>query len=566
MKKIFSRLLKISFFVAAFLFVIFTVLTNIGGNSSVLHQSVEQYVSEATGYVTQITKLNTMQFFPDIIIDVEGVHLKDAEQKTVLTADKFKISFSFFDVLFTQGRFRDFQIQNMSLAPGLVVPSGLKIDKLVLEDKKDKGRLSLQGRIGAENFSLLANIDIKGSPARRTFFFGDQWNFESMISDLALRGTVQNNPGADLKIEPFSFLYNKQPVLSGVLEVKRGGDHFDLKGRLQTLPKSSVILPDMVLNIAPFSLKGKIIAEKLYPEDFMPDAPVIVSLQRLIDIFDGEGVQKQKLLHPVQLDLQADQIILGAANIGNFSGALKTTQNEIEFNALSGKILGGDLGGFTHFSYSQAAQKLKTDIKIAGLKVPAGSAVPKPLSGDLKLTLDTEVPQDQKLSDYLKGRLILVGGSGEIKAKNIEKFAPDILKEFFPNLKLEDGLAFKCSIFDFDIEGHKAQSRSFFIDGQSFSFNGHGHFNLQDQSVNFLIEPISKSRSKALSIAGIFPELEVKAGASQISSSGLAKGAKRPNFSSFSLEGLELPVDHPCKSHVIESEILPPPVYNQKAP
>lgn len=574
MKKWIFRIIKISFFIAIFLFVIFTVLSRLGGNTDVLKGSIEQYLSEISGYKATVGKLNTMQFFPDIIVDIENTEFQNADAQIVMIVEKAKIAISFFDVTFATGRWRALAIENFYVAPDIWMPAPVLFKTIGLEDKADgQGRLIFNGRMGVSDFSGFAAMDVSGPPVRRLYQFGPSWNFEVLLADMALRGTVQKNPGADLKVEPLSLIKNKQPILSGWIDIERMGlEGFGLGGRLEIQPQGSVLMPDVKVNLQPFTVSGALGAEKLVYEDFISAAPLAVTSAALASVF-ANGAERSGWHFPSGLDLQTQSNHFEAAGVnwGSVSGTLTSQDQALQIRAFSGKILGGDLSGDFEISNKAEHSKLSVEMKISGLPYLKTESKNVGTQGAARLTLASESKNAGDLEKNMTGTLVLVGGEGAVPAAALEAFGAGFLKSFLPGAGPEAVMNLNCTVMGFDIADQKMQAKSIFVDAKEFSITGQGLYNLSTQKADFMLEPKAKSGGfgfvdTAVNVTGALNTLVAKPSKFGSGSGGLAKGAKNPDFVAPALQGIDLAADHPCKQFVIESEVLAPPVFEKTAP
>jgi hypothetical protein len=577
MKRALVLIAKLSLFASLFFFVIFSVLANIGGNSDVLRGSIERYVSEGTGYKTHVGTLNSMQFFPDIVIDIQDLKLENSDHQTVIAADKFKIAFSFFDVLFSRSRFRALEIENFSVAPGFWMQPGLMVKSMRLLEQNGQGRLLFEGILGNTPVSGLAGMAVEGSPARRKFSFEKSWIFEIILEKTALRGTLEKNPKADLKIEPFSLTEDKQPVLSGFLDVNRiGQGQFGITGHLESQPNQSILKPDFIISALPFSVSGRLESEKFVYEDFFKTAPLRRVFGKLTDILLKPAAPQSEPFFPaLDLNLQAEEVIVSGVVWGNVEAKLIAKDRSVSLNPITGKIWGGNLSGTFDQQETKEKTKMAIDLKVSDIQYPQqqklqGKTQSKSGYADARIILSAEA-QDQKfLYEQLAGHAIFVGSEGEVSSDVFDLLGKDLARSILPETD-QGRLTLNCAVLNFDIQADKAHAKSIFIEAKDFTITSQAHINLSSNNAEAMIEKKSKignadKPSLVLSLNGPIGEMTIKPSTAKSASQGLVRQAKAPEFSALSLDGIELAADHPCKQYVIESEVLAPPVFEKTAP
>lgn len=575
MKKVFWLFVKTVLIIAAFLFIAFSVLANIGGNSDVLRGAIEGYASELSGQKASIGQLNNMQFFPDVLFDLEDLKIEDADQRIIFSVDQLKLSFSFFDLLFSKNRYRVFEVKNLFVAENILMPPGIFIQTVrIKEDEQKKGQLVFQGHIGQSPVSGVFAMQSSGSPGRRSFVFGDVWDFQILLAELAMQGRVQKDPLGDLKIEPFSLVQNKATVLSGHLDLMRLGDlQFDIKGRLQVKPHDTIVQPSVTLRAAPFSVTGQMGSEKFVYEDFFAKAsPVSAMINRGYEIFSGATQQQQqteRFLPGFDLDLKIEALHAMNINWGSVQARLVSQDRLINFSPVTGKILGGDLKGEMNISAQDNAAKMRVDFKVSDMPFPRDQDNHKSVMFDANVMLSAQANEMDHLHEKLNGTISLVGDKGQIMPQALTILGKDVAGLVGSKDQLGTTVNMNCTVLNFALALPMLRAQSVFMDAEKFMISGQGVYDFYSGLADFIFESREKNLSKAAqvySLTGKPGALEIIPGEGKVRTQGLVRDAKAPGFSAVSVQGVELAADHPCKAYVIESEILPPPVYNQKAP
>ncbi len=118
------RILKWLAIIGVILFILATALSRLGGNSPVLRESIEEFLTDTTPYTARIGTLNSMRFFPNIAIDITDVQLRggdDGMGETMIRIGAARLVMPFFDALFRPGHFKDIHIENLMAKPGSIL-------------------------------------------------------------------------------------------------------------------------------------------------------------------------------------------------------------------------------------------------------------------------------------------------------------------------------------------------------------------------------------------------------------------------------------------------------------
>lgn len=177
---------KVTFFIVAFLLVIFTVMTNMGGSNDTLKEAVEQFLSQSTGYEAKVGTLYKMSFFPSVGVDVGDVTLTHPEGDAQITAERISVFVGFFDVAFSTGKIKSFSLYDMQASSGSVSRYPLRIDELAIVDEIDDDRAVIRGSgtLGPRKFFLQADMEQHG----KKYKFGKKRKAEISIGDLDMEG------------------------------------------------------------------------------------------------------------------------------------------------------------------------------------------------------------------------------------------------------------------------------------------------------------------------------------------------------------------------------------------
>jgi hypothetical protein len=213
-----GTLLKVVFFTGAALLLVFTVMANMGGSNDTLKGAVEQFLTDASGYQSTVTKLNRMNFFPTIGLNMEGIemHRADGDYDTAVTIGKVDIAMGFWDVTFNTGKIKKLTVENASVLPGVILSHPMHVEKISIEE--DQGDLAFfegRGVIGPHNFSFQADMEASGISGARKYRFSDNHPFVLAADDINLEGRLLRG-GNTIEINEL-ILAAPQKILGGSL-------------------------------------------------------------------------------------------------------------------------------------------------------------------------------------------------------------------------------------------------------------------------------------------------------------------------------------------------------------
>lgn len=119
--------------------IMFGVLARAGGNGDGLKYAIEDYLSTSTGMTAKIETLDALRFFPDIIVDFNGLTMtKAGEDEPSVSVDTVYIAAGFLDFLWRTGKFYKLTVTGMSAKAGTVTEKPLILDGLAILDRPDE--------------------------------------------------------------------------------------------------------------------------------------------------------------------------------------------------------------------------------------------------------------------------------------------------------------------------------------------------------------------------------------------------------------------------------------------
>jgi hypothetical protein len=303
-KSWFSFFLKMIFFISAFLLIIFTVLANMSGSGDTMKQAVEGFFSDATGYRASIAKFNRLVFFPDIIIDFEQMDFFDGDETTspVATIGKLHLAMSFWDVMFSTGKIRRMNLEDVTANQGVLIPSAVNIKTARVFDEGDNAALlEIKGSIEDQPLEIRSDMKAFGVAPWKTYRFGPERNVFLKLGDLQASAIIKSQAYEGFRLEEIK-IEMPESVAEGFIGVRdRGYQNFAVTGEITLKENGSVFQPDLMLNLEESLplVSGKIIVPAFYTHDLDDDSRVSSTL----DFLKNDIFKQGFFLPPMRADV-----------------------------------------------------------------------------------------------------------------------------------------------------------------------------------------------------------------------------------------------------------------------
>lgn len=303
-----SRLLwtgfKILIFIAIFLFIVFTVMANLGGSSQTLKASIEEYISDVSGYRAQIGTLKRVSFFPMISFDFEDLELSSARQGSVAEVQAVSLYMDFFDVMFSTGKFRRIRIEGFEARAGLLLAPPIRVKKLYIDAQEfEEPFLRLEGNIGDKPVEASMKLERYGSaPGRAEYRLPAKGRKTTLRIGNAYAETMLNQRYGEFILEDLLVFFEGRPVIEGGAYISLPSEgKSELKADLVFLQRGSAVESAFTFkkleNRTPL-FEGRISAQTLYEADFTKDSPPGRIISHLQDIF-AKNADKPLFTFPV---------------------------------------------------------------------------------------------------------------------------------------------------------------------------------------------------------------------------------------------------------------------------
>lgn len=565
------RLFKITFFIAAFFLVLFTIMANVGGNSDFYKETIENYFRDTTGYNAKVTKLNGVTLFPSISVSFEGLELRSApeDDTPAATADSVNFRMGFWDVATSSGKVKALDIRGVTALPGVITRRAMLLEKLAIEENNldqdnPSAALVAEGFVGEIPFQAHTDLEVFGSKRNRKYRFGVARNFEGSLGPISVKGALDRGVFDNVEIA-----LNNEPVISGKFVLERSGNGTIRLYGEGILPEHRTALsPDLAIinRGGKLSVSGDLQSSIFHLEDFTGDS----RLQKLIGAFDevfGDPNNKAFTL-PVDdadVDLTLKKFMLGTVNLGELNTVLKSADGALVMN-LEDHFALSDMAGSLSLKAAEGQAYLDVDLKFKGfdygeLQKQFSDEAQLTGKGDAAIKLSAQSPDLSGLTKALKGSFTFVGGEGKLASNVVNLWGGGLVNALLPDFSGTDKLSVNCTIMDFTIEKGVASSNALFVDATRVTVAGEGTYNIVDDQLDITLTP----KPKSIAIGDISSSVKVTGPLGRPSTGpdlrgigrkigGMLLGAVNPAFLAYSLTDLGLNDSHPCKPYMSDAE------------
>jgi hypothetical protein len=300
---LFSTLKIVAMFVL-FLFVMFTIMANMGGSGDTLRGGLEDYISGMTGYEAHVKTLNKMSFFPVIGFDFEGLELRDpaSGDDVVAIADKVRFFVGFWDVAMSAGNFRTVYIEELVASPGVILAQPVHIAKVeIVSPENAEPYLHATGHIGMTEAEARLNLRSSGHGRMRDYHLADRRNYFMRTGDAEIQAS-QDLAHGEFAFEDLKIKQNGVDVVTGNLRFS-GNDNrsLGLTGQLVFPEFGTALTTDLVLRYANKGLDvaGIMSGPVLQPGDFTRESRLGQLVDYVLPIFGHEDGGRAAVTIPV---------------------------------------------------------------------------------------------------------------------------------------------------------------------------------------------------------------------------------------------------------------------------
>lgn len=340
------RILKWLAIIGVILFILATALSRLGGNSPVLRESIEEFLTDTTPYTARIGTLNSMRFFPNIAIDITDVQLRggdDGMGETMIRIGAARLVMPFFDALFRPGHFKDIHIENLMAKPGSILNKSIEVSAMNVREQDARATFIVEGAIDNSPLHAKFGLQTKGKPGRHTYVIGRQRDFEISLADLTARGSIHNTVIGGYKFENIVLLNKQKEVLHGHIDMDRASSgKLEFNGQLRLEPGKTRIDPDVTLDWTGETplIFGKVTSNELILSDVTGESPAQRTIDALDKIFGEQNAALDLSGLTLDLNLDVQKFKVGAVELGKLKAPLILEEGDLHIGPLEGKIVG----------------------------------------------------------------------------------------------------------------------------------------------------------------------------------------------------------------------------------
>lgn len=562
--------IKLSLVVAVLLVMMMTVLSAIGGNSDVLREALQDFVSNTSGMPTQIETLNEMAFFPTIRIDIENVEMKPegSGSDAAIVIGKAVLAMDFWDAIFKTGQLRALDIEKLSAVGGAILPKPLNLEKVTLQDNADnplKASLEATGLYGDDPLSLSIPMDVLGNRPVHRYEFPDRRVVTLSVGDVVLTADMQNWESGHLHVPEFTLSVAEKESLSGNVRLKRDKNSIAVRGDLK-IGVASIMQPDLTVSWAatPTAIAGELAFDPLDVRDADLGAVLGPLVSRMSDLFAAQDMPKQSQpsfgLEKVAVNARINikKIAMDDNIIGNLSSDLTIENGILTAPAVTGRIMEGYLSG----SYSLDDTTTPPEHSLQALLKDLNLGVIQEWTMDEKqydadATIDFSMKATGKTSETIKssmsGEFSFLGGKGQFDTGLLNLWGGGLVNALVPGGEDAESAQLHCVIANAAIEKGVAEFQALFADTERVTIVGKGNYDITDDRLNIQLEPKPKQIAlldvaSAVNITGSITNPSISPSVFSLGKKlgGLFLGTINPAFLAVQLTNLGLNEKHPC--------------------
>lgn len=288
-----GTLLRVLFFLLAFIAIMFTILANMGGTSESLKKSVEDLVSTTLGgRPASVDRLVRISFFPLVGVDIEGLEVKESKENDtkVITADKLKMYMNFWSIATKSSTFSSLLVEKLNIQSGIIGRRSLEIEKMFVDhDKETKtAAIKANGKLGEHPWEAKIQVDVYGQAGGYSYSLGPNRNFSMEIEELNIGGILVERFSDYIKLSNITAGLPEKIIIGDLTLFLLENNLIKIKGKLSFGNNKSEIKPNIVIDMAkkPPVISGEIESDNLFYSDIIEGKNLQKFTARFYEIFD----------------------------------------------------------------------------------------------------------------------------------------------------------------------------------------------------------------------------------------------------------------------------------------
>lgn len=178
-----------------------------------IRQGLQDYLSQATGHVAEITDMKHVALVPNVVFDMEGILVRDGDA-TLASVRRMRIAVPLVNVFFGKQDYLGFEIETLEAASGYILPKKLTLDYAGISDSK-KGEFPpvflIKGTYNALPVHITAEIDRKTSRGGASVYrLKKKYPMTFKFGGLAVEGMYVQGDNGSPALENVHFDYKGQ--------------------------------------------------------------------------------------------------------------------------------------------------------------------------------------------------------------------------------------------------------------------------------------------------------------------------------------------------------------------
>lgn len=566
---ILRRTLKITLYVGIFFFVIFSVMTMLGGKSDGYRNAVEAFLGGTFGGHAEIGTFEGITFFPSLSLKAENIRLLNADKKPVGRVGILDVKLSFWDVLFSNGRMQRLNVRDVALSEEITGHGPVAVTRAAILQNEQEGAdteyyFKSEGVWGNDPFSVYMEMERYGSAENPTFAFGQSRVLSAQLGDFALSVTMMDGSGSSTFIKDLNVTEKDRVLLRGDGELKDGlWGPVTLTGSFKTA-LGSLIEPRIAFHEKDGSVhyKGDLVLKDFTMADLGGDAGVRNAIDRLLQIIDPPEPEVPFALPQEHIDVRVT-----IESWQDYHGAL-SVPIRLEDRILTVDFQGGEfahgtiLGDVVMDNSAITHTELRTDLRIKNADLDAflmGREGPK--SGYLSLTMEGMGERMEDVLASAAGSFSFMASGNMMDTGALDLWGGGLVSAILPDGKPEYENRLNCAISQATIEKGVANFSDILVDTARVSILGTGEYDIAEDSLDIRLKPESKglalgTLNSAVNVRGSLgaPSASPDLGSLGAKLGGLLLGAVNPAVWAFSFADLGINDAHPCAPFLQEKK------------
>lgn len=496
------------------------ILSRFGGATDGLRTFIERTLSEKTGYEARVETLNSVQFFPLIAIDMDGLSfVRPGTQDQVARVAHVDAQMGFWSAIFAKGDLQALNVRDVVIDRNIVLaePVALSHVGIVPDAGASDGRadFSLKGTVGAYPVVARVGLDNVGTPERPTYALSRDTAIVAQLMGFDVRSDVMVPNKGQVLLSGFTVARGKTVHLLADLALAMKSGEAQLDGDV-SFGRRSRMLPDVAVK-SDGAVKGSLVFSKLDIEDAGAVAGVIFELG---DLFRGPeaaashtGKTAQKSDRhsggdigfdglDVAVDVDIHDLMNAGKSLGRQAVNVRIADGALRVDAPKGLLAEGRTDVMVRVTPSGTSGLHDVVVSARGDEVRLQRVlqafqqdVDVEVRFDMAAEMTASVRSWEALPGGLAGDVTLVSEAGRLDSSWLNLWGNGLGSLILPKFNARDEAALNCAIIDMKARAGVFAVQSWFIDGESVRITGSGDYDLPNDMLALHLSPQTKGVS-----------------------------------------------------------------------